>query len=881
MRRLVWLLLAIGLAATAVSLIFNAGVIKTLANGKTVTVNAPPPIVKISICRPDNPSGTLQPGSCTQGFDTHQLVLGKRHVNSTASPVPINDSNMGVGPVPDEHSTVYAPGTLDNNADYLFFLSTGSGGHGNIGVSVLSGGGGPDGFGQWTLSFPKPDEGYGFYGKGIGYGPVFETSTKPGICPAVPDGSPAEQDQTFDMHYASAGSIVKDPTAPPGSMLMIYEGTNACIGNAGGNVLGNNDDYITLAIATSLDYGRKWPTYRGTDTFDYVPLPNVNQSQAPHKAMGAWGGDVCAGNCPSPLPTLSPSPPADSYGRYAVVSQSPSLDYFMTQPTPSPLTAKFGEQEISGFVDDVSGTSPTYLYANWGNVKIGRAALNQGQERLTFHKWNGGTDWLTLPGIGGDETNSSILQLAGLTNSPDNFTHCLDPSQKQFGSSISYVEQTHQYLLTFVCVSAKGDPQLGDKQTDPRKGAAWFYATNYNLSDPTQWSPQDENGHLQPIEIDGSWGEFTDQTEPTASPTPSPAASPCNEVYKGFYPSFMSMENSAGHLSLDGYVFYLWGCQPGGTVGGRKFSSRQFKITTTDTTPPVTTAAVVGPSGANGWYTGSTTVSFTATDDLSGVATTQYSVNGGPWTGGTSVQLTSSGIYHILYQSIDVDENVETAKSITVDLDSKAPVTTAAVTGPAGLNGWYTGPTTVNLTATDDLSGVAKTEYSLDGGFTWTAGTSVSFGTNTINKLLYRSADVAGNVETPNSISVNLDSKAPVITESASPSTIFNKVRVVDVTISGKITDNLAGVDPATARFAVHDEYGTVQPSGPVTIAGDGTYSFIVALRTFVRTNDTDGRLYTIHVSAADYAGNRRAAETFVAAKQFRLPPPPCKPNCV
>jgi hypothetical protein len=48
-----------------------------------------------------------------------------------------------------------------------------------------------------------------------------------------------------------------------------------------------------------------------------------------------------------------------------------------------------------------------------------------------------------------------------------------------------------------------------------------------------------------------------------------------------------------------------------------------------------------------------------------------------------------------------------------------------------------------------------------------------------------------------------------------------------------------------------------------------------------VRTNDTDGRLYTIHVSAADYAGNRRAAETFVTAKRFRLPPPPCKQNCV
>jgi hypothetical protein len=872
MRRLVLLLLAISFAAVAVSLISNRSVINALANRKTApTVNAssPPPIVSISVCRSDNPSGTLTQGSCSSGkFDTHQLVLGLKRVNGSPSPVSINETNLGVGAVPDEHSSVYAPGTLDSNQDYLFFLSTGSGGHANIGISVLSGGGGPDGFGQWTLKFPKPAEGYGFYGKGIGYGPVFETSTQPDVCPSVSPGqTAAAQDQTFDMHYASAGSIVKDPTASPGSMLMVYEGTNACIGNPGGQVFGDNDDYITLAIATSIDYGRKWPTYRGSDTFDYVPLPNVNQSQAPNKPMGAWGADVCAGNCPSPLPTPSPSPPADSYGRYAVVTASPSLDYLMTQPTPSPLTAKFGEQEISGFVDDVSGTSPTYLYANWGNVKIGRAPLNRESERLKFEKWDG-TDYEST-GIGGPE--NSVLPASGP------FENCLDAKQSQFGASISYVEQTQQYLLTFICVS-DGDPLLGADQQNAKRGAAWFYATSDDISCPTcpsKWNQPNALGSPQPIEIEGSWSEFTDQTEPA----PSPTASPCTSVYKGYYPSFMSMDKSAGHLSLDGYVFYLWGCQGGGTVGGRKFSSRQFKITTTDTTPPLTTAAVVGPSGSNGWYTGPTTVSFTATDDLSGIATTQYSVNGGPWTTGTSVQLTTSGIYNILYQSIDVDENIETPKSITVNLDTKAPVTTAAVTGPAGLNGWYIGPTTVNLTATDDLSGVAKTEYSFDGGASWTTGTSASLTTSGNYQILYNSIDVAGNVETPNSISLNLDSKAPAITESASPSTIFNDVRVVDVTISGKITDNLAGVDPATARFAVHDEYGRVQPSGPVTIANDGSYSFTVALRTFVRLKDTDGRLYTIRVSAADYAGNSRTTETFVTAKRFRSPP--CKPNCV
>lgn len=761
----------------------KAGLTRRSAQSLSLNAPTPPPIVSISICSSDSLSGTLAQGSCAPGtFDTHQIVLGPGNKS-------VNSSGLGAGAVPDEHSTVFGPNTLGGNSDYIFFLATGSGGDPNIGVSVLSGGSGPQN-GQWTLNTqptpaPSATPPYGWYGSSIGFGPVFEHSTKPDICPPTADGSPNDQDETFDMGYASAGSIVKDPTAPAGSMLMIYEGANGCIGNSGGVRAPDADSYISLGIATSVDYGKNWPTYRGNPFFDYHPLPKVNPSQAPNYnngvvgSLGKWGADVCQGNCP-PDNTASPSP-LDSYGRYAVVTPTTSLDSLMRKGVP--LTGKdvpqYKEQEISGFVDDVSADPTKYLYVNWGSARMARAQLTQGQERLSFWKWNG-NDFTTVPGMGGDETKSSVLPSSGA------FENCGDPKQNQFGSSISYVEQTHQYLLTFVCVS-DGDPKYGANQDGANKGAAWFWATSYDLSHPEQFSQPDPLGRAQPHEIEGSWSDFS---YPVSSSSPSPST--C-EDYKGFYPSFMSLNQSAGHLSIDGYVFYLWGCQQAGSK--RQFSSRAFKITTTDTTPPVTAASVAGPLGLYNWYTGPTTVSFTATDDLSGVATTEYSLdNGATWTTGTSVSLTKSAIYNILYRSIDVDENVETPKSITV----------------------------------------------------------------------------------------NLDSKAPAITESASPSIIYDNVRVVSVTVSGTINDNLSGVDPTTAQFAVHDEYGRVEPSGPVTIASDGSYSFIVALRTFVRAKDTDGRQYTIHVSAVDNAGNKRTTETVVTAKRFKLtPPPPCKTNCV
>jgi len=151
-----------------------------------------------------------------------------------------------------------------------------------------------------------------------------------------------------------------------------------------------------------------------------------------------------------------------------------------------------------------------------------------------------------LPGIGGEET--SVLPAGS-------FRNCEGPTQNQFAGSISYVEETHQYLLTFVCVST-GDPKLGPNQPGANRGAAWLWSTSYDLSEQTKWTP--------PTEIPGSWSDFDNSCD-------------CPD-YKGYYPTFMSPEKSAGQLSLHGYVFYLWGCQGGGTPGGRQFSSRAFKI---------------------------------------------------------------------------------------------------------------------------------------------------------------------------------------------------------------------------------------------------------------------------------------------------------------
>lgn len=180
------------------------------------------------------------------------------------------------------------------------------------------------------------------------------------------------------------------------------------------------------------------------------------------------------------------------------------------------------------------------------DLTIARAQLNGGTSPLRFLKWN--RTGFTEPGVGGTETQ--IL--------PDgSFENCAYPEQHRSSGSISYVEVTQQYLLTFVCDS-QGDPANG--KAGGKFGSAWFYSTSYDLSNMRQWTT--------PQEIIGSWSKWDNSHG-------------CPD-YKGWYPTFMSLGAKPGHLSTSGYVFYLWGCLGGAgdnVPPNRQFSARAFTIT--------------------------------------------------------------------------------------------------------------------------------------------------------------------------------------------------------------------------------------------------------------------------------------------------------------
>ena len=500
-----------------------------VAQGKPATVPQPHAIVSLSVC---SPNGTVSSVSCDDGtLDTQQIVLGPNGQ--------VINSN-GPHAISDEHASVFPPGSLGGNNDYLFFLAGGSAGvNPDIGVLVLDAGRGPDQSGQWVMDF-APD--YDAYPSG--FGTVFLAPFVQGQCPNAPDGDAGKQDQTFDLGYAAAGSIVKDPTSAPGSLLMVYEGTNTCINNPGGPKLGDGS-YESTAIATSTDYGRHWPTYRAHGLFDFVPLPEANHDFGPRAPFGAYGSGVCVGNDCSTIPD-------DHYGRYPVLMPVTSLDSVMRAK--KSLGGNIGDSEPAAFVDEFAPGPQRYLYAvhtaiptpGQKDLALARAELNGGSSRLSFAKWDG--QGYSTPGIGGQEV--PLLPHG-------DFANCGDPSQERSQGSISYVETTQQYLLVFVC-NSPSDPSGRD--SSGKAGSAWFYSASYDLSDPNQWTT--------PQQITGSWNAWDIQGCP---------------VYNGWYPTLMSLDHKPGRLTTGGYAFYLWGCLGAAKTGvapERQYSSRRFTITT-------------------------------------------------------------------------------------------------------------------------------------------------------------------------------------------------------------------------------------------------------------------------------------------------------------
>jgi hypothetical protein len=258
----------------------------------------------------------------------------------------------------------------------------------------------------------------------------------------------------FDENYVGPGTVVQDPTLPPGNLIMIYEAENHC---PGGNY--QFQYYATAGLARSFDNGQTWP----------API------------AAEFGG-------PNRYPVLKSSTPEPNFQNNVSLGDA----------IPSAYVDGNFLYVIYEYVTSPSTPTTNMMRIARANLMADRV-VSKGMNGLQFHKWY----------------NRSFSQdgIAGLDTSPLPAAGC--PGNQRQGS-LSRDDDLGVYVMLFVCIYTHPSSQAAwyystatslDRQdwTTPQlvAGSLGTYSTcNNGMSGqfdgfyPSMMSPGAPQGHI-------------------------------------------------------------------------------------------------------------------------------------------------------------------------------------------------------------------------------------------------------------------------------------------------------------------------------------------------------------------------------------------------
>ncbi|MDR1954226.1 MAG: YDG domain-containing protein, partial [Clostridiales Family XIII bacterium] len=269
-----------------------------------------------------------------------------------------------------------------------------------------------------------------------------------------------------------------------------------------------------------------------------------------------------------------------------------------------------------------------------------------------------------------------------------------------------------------------------------------------------------------------------------------------------------------------------------------------------DTVNPNT--LIVGWTTENQWVSATHQFSLTPTDATSGISKTYYRIDGDAqsledyteYTTAFTLAGKTAGAHTIYYYSVDVAGNVETVKSVAVNLDTDGPTTTISKT----TGDWVNPTTQITLSAIDSGQSAGNltsyyrvstadsgeyTQYNSTNGITLTDKAAGEW------YISYYSIDGVGNKESAHSITVKLDTQAPSTTIAPAANTWLNA--------GTQIT--LSAIDPGTgnAQSNVNNIYYKID---------SGNYSEYTSGTTVITLGALDEGSHTVSYYATDNAGN-------------------------
>jgi hypothetical protein len=233
-----------------------------------------------------------------------------------------------------------------------------------------------------------------------------------------------------------------------------------------------------------------------------------------------------------------------------------------------------------------------------------------------------------------------------------------------------------------------------------------------------------------------------------------------------------------------------------------------------DRTAPVSSANASPSANAHGWNNTDVTVTFAATDGLSGVESCDPAVLLSAEAAGQS----ASG------SCMDLAGNSASATASEINIDKTVPALEFGAASPsANANGWNNSDVSISFTASDALSGIDTTSSSSP--MTLTAeGTGVSGSVDV--------TDRAGNTASFTSPIVQIDKTAPVVTGSRFPLANTHGWNNTDVTVSVSATDALSAVESCEDDVVVSTEGASQSATRScVDLAGNAAFATVSGIQ--------------------------------------------------
>jgi len=273
-------------------------------------------------------------------------------------------------------------------------------------------------------------------------------------------------------------------------------------------------------------------------------------------------------------------------------------------------------------------------------------------------------------------------------------------------------------------------------------------------------------------------------------------------------------------------------------AGNKDYRTRNSVVVALDRTPPQVTPVVSGEQcGTAGWYNSPITITFVATDTLSGMASgvISYQVNGEGWIQGTSYTESRDGRYVVECRATDVAGNTSDVITGLVRLDRVAPETPTPVWVEPGE--WSKDSVfTVRWVNPGDLSGLVGVYYKqgspptgptdgtyVDGVHTSLAVVAATEGAVPVYVWL---VDRACNSDHQKAAMATLqhDSTPPTTTFSSAGTLGGNGWYITPVSITLSCLDSYSGCGPNSDRYRIGN--GAWQNGNSFLIEADGTVPF-------------------------------------------------------